>query len=163
MKSGLSGLALYLYINNLSPAVHPVGGIDPVRPELGSVGRIGRQLRRFELVRPATLAGALFRLFAFRLAHDEKRDGCECVCGKRKKGTGRRPLVKCEKQKRRPDSGSGDEAVLHVRDGSEGFRVAGGLFGVEVGGFLIRIEIAGGLDDEAGNGILGALREIESL
>lgn len=116
MKSGLSGLALYFYINNLSPTVHAVGGIDPVGPELGSVGRVGRQLRRFELVRPATLAGALFGLFAFRLAHDEKRYGCECVSGKPKKGTGRRLVVKSEKQKQRADSQGGDEAVTDLRD-----------------------------------------------
>ena len=72
MKSGLSGFALYLYINNLTSTVHSVGGIDPMGTELGSISGVGRQLRRFKLIGSTPLARALFRLFTFWLAHGEK-------------------------------------------------------------------------------------------
>lgn len=65
-------MSLCFNINNLAPTIHAVGGIDPVRAEKGAIGRVLGQLRGRELIGSTALPGALLRLFAFWLCHDEK-------------------------------------------------------------------------------------------
>lgn len=56
MKSLSVGEGLYLYINNLAPAIHSVGRIDAMRTESGAVGGVLRQLRCLELIGATALA-----------------------------------------------------------------------------------------------------------
>jgi hypothetical protein len=69
-SAGLNDVWLHVNVDDLTPAIHPVGRVHTVGAEKGAVDRIARKLGRDKLIGAAAFAAALFGLFAFGLCHD---------------------------------------------------------------------------------------------